>query len=117
MLTAARSTRWAGFLLAFSGGALLVSSCNLIVDTSTDQCETTADCLAKGPDFQTSVCTKDKVCSTGGDCKTNVECIERNGGPSICRRPEGTCIALTTAECTEVFPGTPWSTIRRSCSA
>lgn len=104
MPRAARSMRWAGFLLALSGGTVLVSSCNFIVDTSTEQCESTTDCLAKGPEFQNSVCTKDKVCSKGGDCKTNVECIQRNGAPSICRRPEGTCIALLTAECSEVFP-------------
>lgn len=98
------SMRWAGILLAFSGLLLLVSSCNFIVDTSTEQCESTSDCLAKGPEFQNSVCTSEKVCSTGGDCTTNLECINRNGAASICRRPEGTCIALKTSECAEVFP-------------
>jgi branched-chain amino acid transport system substrate-binding protein len=95
--------RWAGISLVFLG-LMVVSSCNFVVDTSTDQCETTSDCLAKGPAFANSVCTSEKVCSTGGDCTTNQECITRNGAASICRRPEGTCIALKTAQCQEVFP-------------
>ncbi len=100
-----RWTRWAGLFVAILGVGASLSSCNFIVDTSTDQCETTSDCLNKGPAFANSVCTAEKVCSSGGDCSTNQECITRNkGAPAICRRPEGTCIALKTKECTEVFP-------------
>lgn len=96
--------RFAGF--AALGGLALgsaTSSCNLVVQTEVTQCNTTADCAAKGPEFADSVCT-DHVC-TLGDCKTNQECMARFGGaPAICRRPGRICVQLTTPECAEVFP-------------
>ena len=84
-----RRIRWRGAILAAGlglafGGAS--SSCNLVVDTDVAQCETTADCVAKGAEFADAVCTADKVCALG-DCKTNQECSARFGGaPAICRR-------------------------------
>ncbi|MCC6668261.1 MAG: ABC transporter substrate-binding protein [Polyangiaceae bacterium] len=86
--------------LALGSGA---SSCNLVVDTDVAQCETTADCAAKGPEFADAVCSE-KVCVLG-DCTTNAECSARFGGePAICRRPGRICVQLTTPECTEVVP-------------
>lgn len=86
--------------LAFGGAT---SSCNAIVDTDVKQCETTADCAAKGPEFADAVCSEN-ACVLG-DCKTNAECSARFGGaPAICRRPGRICVQLTTPECQEVFP-------------
>lgn len=86
--------------LASGSGA---SSCNLVVDTDVAQCETTADCVAKGPEFADAVCSE-KACVLG-DCTTNAECSARFGGePAICRRPGRICVQLTTPECTEVVP-------------
>ena len=102
-----RRIRWRGAILAAGlglafGGAS--SSCNLVVDTDVAQCETTADCVAKGAEFADAVCTADKVCALG-DCKTNQECSARFGGaPAICRRPGRICVQLTTPECAEVVP-------------
>ncbi|MBK7580565.1 MAG: ABC transporter substrate-binding protein [Myxococcales bacterium] len=101
-----RPARLAGAVLALAAvAATVTSSCNLVVDTDVAQCETSDDCFKKGPEFADSVCTKDKVCSAGGDCETNAECSARFGGaPSICRRPGKTCVQLTTPDCAEVFP-------------
>jgi branched-chain amino acid transport system substrate-binding protein len=99
-----RIARWAGALTTLGGlGLLVTSSCNLIVDTNTDQCNTTADCAAKGGAFKDAVCTADHVCATG-DCSSNQECIVRLNAPAICRLPNHVCVKLTTADCAEVYP-------------
>lgn len=86
--------------------ALLSSvSCNAIVDTDVEQCQTTDDCVAKGPAFAGSVCSPDKVCTLGGDCATNQECIDRfDGQLAICRQPDRVCVSLKTPDCEQVFP-------------
>lgn len=85
--------------------AVVAPGCNALVDTSVEQCQTTADCIGKGPAFANAVCTPDKVCSTGGDCTKNQECIERFGGvPAICRQPDRSCVQLLTKDCQQVFP-------------
>jgi branched-chain amino acid transport system substrate-binding protein len=100
--------RAGGLLVMVAGGVFgasaLLSSCNLVVDTDVAQCETTADCVAKGPEFADAVCTQDKVCALG-DCTSNQECSARLGGaPAICRRPGRLCVQVTTADCQEVVP-------------
>lgn len=42
--------------------ALLSSGCSAIVDTDSDQCASTSDCLSKGGAFSTSICSPEKVC-------------------------------------------------------
>ncbi|HMR06284.1 MAG TPA: hypothetical protein PKA88_10905, partial [Polyangiaceae bacterium] len=86
--------------------ALLSSvSCNAIVDTDVEQCQTTDDCVAKGPAFAGSVCSPDKVCTLGGDCTTNQECMDRfDGQLAICRQPDRVCVSLKTQDCEQVFP-------------
>jgi branched-chain amino acid transport system substrate-binding protein len=82
--------------------SLTLLGCNAVVDTSTEQCDTDADCFAKGPAFAGTFCTAEKVCSTLS-CTTTQQCTARLGEPGYCR-PEGTCTKLLTRECTEVVP-------------
>jgi hypothetical protein len=80
--------------------ALLVASCSYVVDTSSVQCDTTADCTSRGGDFARAVCSEERFCVQGPDCRRNADCVETNGGqPSICRRPDQTCVPVTSAEC------------------
>ena len=93
-----------GVALVLAGG-VLIAACNALVDTSADQCETDSDCQKLGGALANSVCTPDKVCSHGGDCTTNQQCLDRFGGnPAICRQPDGTCVKLLTDDCQEVYP-------------
>ncbi len=81
------------------------ASCNAIVDTDVEQCQTTDDCVAKGAAFAGSVCGPDKICTLGGDCDTNQECIDRfEGKLAICRQPDRVCVALKSQDCKDVFP-------------
>ncbi len=95
--------RWYGAALAVAGAAL-IASCNALVDTNADQCQTDADCQKLGGELANSVCLPEKVCSHGGDCSTNQECLDRIGEPAICRQPDGTCVQLTTTACQQVYP-------------
>ncbi|MEZ4228181.1 MAG: ABC transporter substrate-binding protein [Polyangiaceae bacterium] len=61
------------------GGALCVpqlTSCNLIVDTSTGEAR----------------------------CSSTAECTSRLGEPAVCRASDNSCVKLKTKDCTEVFP-------------
>lgn len=93
---------WVAALAVLAG---VSASCNALVDTNVEQCRTTADCVAKGGPFVNAVCTPERVCSLGGDCLTNQECIDRfDGQLAICRKPDRSCVALRTADCQDVFP-------------
>jgi branched-chain amino acid transport system substrate-binding protein len=112
-----------------AGGAALAlalsSACSAIVDTEADQCSTDADCQAKGAAFAGTVCSAQKTCvksgSAGGSggsggsaggggssgqtgCTTNKECSTLSGDANqICRKSDGTCVALTSQDCTQVL--------------
>ncbi len=62
-------------VLGLSVSTALLASCSLIVDTTADQCTTTADCLAHGGDFAATVCGTQKTCVSllSEDCKTIVQ--------------------------------------------
>ncbi len=98
--------RRAAWLMGIIASALAATQCNAVVDTNIEQCQTTDDCVSKGPAFANAICTAEKICSlAGGDCDTNQECLDRfDGKPAICRRPDRTCVALTTPDCDLVFP-------------
>src|SRR5688500_2447577 len=73
------------------------------VEDST-QCRSQADCLAKGPEFADTTCTKARVCEkiaiVAASCTTNAECIDRNGGAAFtCRKSDSKCVSLTTPQC------------------
>lgn len=87
-----------------SFGALLASGCNVIVDTSAEQCDTHADCPKRGGELAETYCTAEKICSRAlPSCATHRDCSEQLGEPGYCRR-DGLCTRVLTAECTEVVP-------------
>lgn len=105
-----RGPRTFGVVLGAAIVLAAVPSCSIIVDTNSDQCETTADCSA----FPGSACV-DKVCvgpgtgggggGTGGsppECATNQECVDKNGQYQICRKSDFQCVGLLNAQCTVV---------------
>ncbi|MCA9646035.1 MAG: ABC transporter substrate-binding protein [Polyangiaceae bacterium] len=88
------------------GSALLMpqlSSCNLVVDTSTEQCESDSDCSAKGGAFTGTLCTEQKVCERLV-CSSSAECSTRLGEAAVCRPSDNSCAKLRTDDCTEIFP-------------
>ncbi|MEZ4370263.1 MAG: ABC transporter substrate-binding protein [Polyangiaceae bacterium] len=101
--TAWRYIRYAALAV---GTALLVpqlASCNLVVDTSAEQCETDADCASKGGAFTGTLCSEQKVCERLV-CASNSECTSRLGEPAVCRPADNSCAKLLTSDCTEIFP-------------
>ncbi len=80
-----------------------LASCNLVVDTSTEQCESDADCSTKGSEFAGTVCSEQRVCERLV-CSSSAECTARLGVPAVCRPGDNSCAALLTEDCTEIFP-------------
>ncbi len=83
-----------------------IASCTLLLKTSADQCSTTDDCLAKGPDFAGTVCGADHVCGKNAivSCDTNASCIQAyQGKPYFCRQADHQCISLTSTDCPMVL--------------
>src|SRR5437868_2475238 len=64
----------AGLLLAAGG----VSGCSVLYDLSTEQCKSTADCVALGGAFATLEC-RDDLCQEPLGCQSNAECMDQNG--------------------------------------
>jgi ABC-type branched-subunit amino acid transport system substrate-binding protein len=90
--------------MAALGVFSLCSACSLIVTKKVDQCETTADCLAKGAGFENTVCSAKKACisadSANLPCASNQECIAKNNGqPAICRKSDQVCVPIKTDDC------------------
>ncbi len=90
------------------GSALVLSSlavaCVALTDGTSSQCRSQEDCLARGPEFANTTCTTARVCEKiqveSQSCSTNRECLERNNGvPSLCRKSDGKCTQLLSAEC------------------
>ena len=76
--------------------AVGAGACSLLLDNSPIQCNTTADCLARGAAFVGSFCTERHACEV--TCTTNSECSAGSGQPSICRA-DRTCATLTSDDC------------------
>jgi branched-chain amino acid transport system substrate-binding protein len=70
-----------------------------VVDVSSVQCNSTAECTARGGEFANSVCTAERICAPEPRCIRNEECTAKSGEPSICRKPDGTCVPVASAEC------------------
>jgi branched-chain amino acid transport system substrate-binding protein len=83
------------------GSLALLASCSLVVDDDPKQCETTADCTAKGGAFVGSICSPQKVCSP---CTTNAQCLA-GGKVATCVRADGRCHELFTPECSDLVRG------------
>jgi hypothetical protein len=111
-----RLWRSAASILSVGAGALFaasgVSGCSVLYDLSTEQCKTTADCVALGGDFEALEC-RESICQepilTG--CQTNAECMDTRGDglePWACIKEggatRGNCVGLRTPECPLVLP-------------
>lgn len=85
-------------------GSWLLSGCNALVDTSTEQCKTHADCTNKGGGFADTFCSADKICRPLSlPCTTSRDCSYRLGEPGYCR-PDRVCTPVLTPDCTQVVP-------------
>jgi len=120
-------TATAALAVLLLGG--LASSCSLLVDSNSVQCESDAECTDRGASFAGTVCqenacvaakvvpcetdedcTGDMVCREdvcvqegGQTCTTSQECINLNDGvPAACI--EEACVVLVTPDCTIVQP-------------
>ena len=84
--------------------------CSLLNTTSV-QCLSEAECLAKGPAFANTTCDSvSKTCmqvdAGARSCQHNSDCIAaNNNAAAICRKSDYKCAVLQTAECPD-FLGT-----------
>jgi branched-chain amino acid transport system substrate-binding protein len=90
----------------FASALLLVSivsvpSCNLIIDASTDSCESNEDCV----NLENTECdTAEGVCVSRDKCQSNAECPD----DQICRPfSPRTCVSLRQGNCQEIYPDDP----------
>lgn len=103
LLEARPRVRVAAMLLALLCG-MFACGCNALVDTSTAQCETNADCRKSSREFANTFCSPDKVCKPLSlPCTTSRDCSERLDEPAYCR-PDGVCTRVLTPECTQIVP-------------
>src|SRR5690349_5525099 len=105
----ARRARPLALVLGSLSAAASLLGCDLVVDTSSEQCKTDRDCAAKGAGFANTFCTKQKVCGQLA-CTTSGECTEQLGEAGYCR-PSGTCTRVLSEpdaqgqrDCFDVLP-------------
>jgi ABC-type branched-subunit amino acid transport system substrate-binding protein len=84
------------------------AACTFISNETSTQCRSQADCLSRGPEFAETTCTEARVCEKIAfpekACTKNQECIDQNGGaPYTCRRSDGKCVSLLSANCQTLF--------------
>jgi branched-chain amino acid transport system substrate-binding protein len=72
-------------------------SCSVLLDTTADQCDSDADCTAKGAGFENNVCGPQKTCVFA--CQTNRNCIDKLGVDAICHHDDRTCAPLLSQDC------------------
>src|SRR5579864_6191704 len=100
--------------LYFAGSAIAVlSACSLIYSQNNEQCQTTADCLGKGPTFGGTVCgplnTCDpEYCYTNDDCAKKIPAVPGAvcGDNHQCA-VDATKSCNTNAECMDAFATAP----------
>lgn len=92
-----------GALLAVMGAGS--AACSLALTRTEGQCNSHADCAARGGEFSNSVCTDTHVCiplhadagvADAGPCTKNSDCFVTNG-LSLCR--DNACVALNDKRC------------------
>jgi hypothetical protein len=94
-------------MVALGGLAVSDSACLAIVDTNADQCNTDADCTAKGDAFKSTICSPQKVCIVSHPrCQTSDECNAIPGyeyavctTKKFCAPPAESAECDTTAHC------------------
>lgn len=94
--------------LILASAAVLSASCTAVTDATSSQCHTQAECWSRGPEFANTTCSPERVCvpikTVAVACTTNKQCLDASGGaPSTCRKSDGACVALKSAQCPTVF--------------
>lgn len=112
---------------AVLGLAWVLAACSLLVERGGEQCSSDGDCASKGAAFAGMTCSADKICVKGsgvneggpdapidpdggdsgdafvGECTTNQQCIDKNGGAAaICRKDTLGCVKLLNTDCDAV---------------
>ena len=94
---APRSRLRLGTVALAIGLALGSSSCTLLIDRSSDQCESDGDCAA----FPGTACSAEKLC-VEAPCSVTQECIGRFGDYHVCNHEASRCAQLTSPACTNI---------------
>ena len=88
------------------GASLLCgeTACSLVYNgETTTQCSSEADCVARGSAFADTTCNEAHLCvkvpSDSRICATNQSCVDRLGGPAICRKVDHKCASLVANGC------------------
>jgi ABC-type branched-subunit amino acid transport system substrate-binding protein len=109
MFRARRASQVATVWCVFAAFAMTVPACSLLLDADANQCNTTADCMARFPHQHGCgglVCGPDHICAENAMfcCETNADCIDAfNGRPYICRQADRRCLPLTSIDCPRVL--------------
>jgi hypothetical protein len=108
-----------GWLLAATVAAASLGACELATKRSGLQCETTADCRAKGPDFAQTVCSSTGTCEDvivpdaaagSAGCASSQACSLSLGAPGRC--VGGACVPMSASGvCTTLGPVTDDSAV------
>jgi branched-chain amino acid transport system substrate-binding protein len=86
-----------GPIVALSLLLAAAPSCSVILNTTADQCDSDADCAAKGAGFENNVCGPQKTCVFA--CQKNHDCIDKLGVEAICHKDDRTCAPLKSQDC------------------
>jgi hypothetical protein len=103
-----RVLRHSALLLAIAGIGYAGGACALSTDSTSSQCRSQEDCLSRGSEFADTTCSEERICVNlkveRRGCVTNQECLAQNGGaPFTCRKEDGKCVGLLTAECPYLY--------------
>lgn len=94
-----RASNWG--LLALLTSTCALVDCSFVVDSTVEQCSSSADCTGKGGSFGGTICGPDHTC---GGCLTNAQCLDGRDAsdPWTCRKSDHRCAQLLSVDCREV---------------
>lgn len=94
---APRSRIRLGLVAAAIGLALGSSSCTLIIDRSSDQCESDGECAG----FPGTTCSAEGLC-VEPPCSSTRECLDLFGDEHVCNHRTERCASLRSRACTNI---------------
>jgi hypothetical protein len=84
----------------------LTAACTALIAEEPVQCFTDSDCLARGPDFASSICAPSGLCEARPgpvpECTKSSECAAR-GANLACSSSLHKCVPLTSDDCSVVY--------------